>query len=1237
MLARFFVDRPIFAWVISAVIVLGGVAAGLTLPVAQYPEITPPTVVVTCAFPGASAQVVADTVAAPIEQQVNGVEKMLYMSSVCGNDGSYTLTVTFEIGTDSDIAQVLVQNRVALANPQLPPEVQRQGITVKKRSPDILLVVSLYSPDDTPPDSKRDQLYLSNYATIHVRDELSRLPGVGDVTIIGQQDYSMRAWLDPDKMQANGLTATDVVKAVQEQNVQVAAGQIGQEPAPRGQAYQLTLTTLGRLTDPEQFADIVLKTGSPDDPSAAPAAGAAAGVSAGAGGSGGATPTAGSASGTAAVGARATGTSNPNRARPVVRLRDVVRDDRPMEVVGDDGKPAEKLYRGIELTAKTQDVRGTLNGKPSAGCAIFQLPGSNALQTADAVRAKMEELKKKFPIGVDYVTRYDTTPFIRQSVAEVFHTLRDAVILVALVVLLFLQDWRAMILPMIDVPVSLTGTFMVMYMAGFSLNNLTLFGLVLAIGIVVDDAIVVLENIERWVAKGLDARSATIKAMGEITGPILAITLVLAAVFVPAAFVSGITGQFYRQFALTIAVAMAISAINAMTLSPSRAVAIFRSREQAPGREGKEGAHQGAEALPWWGWTALFGYGSYLLLEGLLGERLGLAARPLWQQVAIGVGFALPGLVAGYFAAGPLNKACAWVFGLFNKAFEWVTNAYGRTVALLLRAALFVLALYAGLLVLTYFGIIKTPFGFIPLQDKGYVLVNVELPDAASVQRTSEVMRQVDEIARKIPGVAGTVAYSGQSVLLGTNAPNFGTMFITFDDFDARKHDRKQYGLAILEQFNRTVQQEVIDARVIGLPAPAVNGLGTAGGYKVLVQDRGDLGPADLEAATLALTKKVEGDGGGKVFTQFKSAIPQLYVDVDRVKCKQLGVALNDVFQTLQVFLGGLYTNDFNKFGRTWQVNIQADAAFRVTPESVRGLRVRNDKGEMVTLGAVADVRDSFGPIVIQRYNLYPSAAVNGSLPQGTSTGDGIKIVEAAAKDTLSGQMQIEWTELTFLQIREGNSAIYAFVGGVLLVYFILAALYESWVLPLAVLLVVPMCVLSSVAGVRLFRQDINIFTQVGFLVLVGLAAKNAILIVEFARDRRAAGATATEATLDAVKTRLRPIVMTSLAFILGVVPLVLASGAGAEMRFTLGVAVFSGMIGVTGFGLLLTPVFYHTLEKWTTGEAPVAEKKDEDDGAKAGADGEAKTPHEEHGKPAAPPRHPDLDDPPPAPAGAAE
>ncbi len=1211
MLARFFVDRPVFAWVVSIVIVLAGVAAGFTLPIAQYPEITPPTVTVTCAYPGANARVVAETVAAPIEQQVNGVERMLYMSSQSGNDGSYALTVTFELGTDLNIAQVLVQNRVALAQPQLPSEVQRQGLTVKKKSPDILLVVNLFSPEDAPPEYRRDQLYMSNYATIFLRDEIARLTGVGDVTILGQQDYSMRAWLDPDKLGNYGLSANDVVKAIQEQNVQVAAGQIGQQPSPY-LAFQYTISTLGRLVDEEQFGEIVVKTANPTG-SAAPA--------------GGTGPGAAPQPATQAAGAGANTTNPSTRVRAVVKLKDVVRTDRTEMVRGPDGKSTPTQYRGIELTAKNQDVRSTLNGKPSAGLGIFQLPGSNALATADSVKRKMKDLKARFPLGLDYTVRYDTTPFIRQSVAEVFNTLRDAILLVAVVVLLFLQDWRAMILPMIDVPVALTGTFAVMWAAGFSLNNLTLFGLVLAIGIVVDDAIVVLENIERHVAEGMDARSATIKAMGEITGPIIAITLVLSAVFIPSAFISGISGQFFRQFALTIATAMLISAVNALTLAPARAVAIFKGREKkasgspAEGKQGDPGhgghldqargatgdpahdPHAGTEALPWWGWGGLFAWVAYEVVHAA-NAGPPVAADPTappapFDLAAFGEGalhfapYLGGGLVLGWFLAKYLNRAAAFVFKWFNKGFTRATNIYGRAVAGLLRVTAVVLVVYAGLLVLTYLGITKTPVGFIPMQDKGYVLVNVQLPDAASLDRTSEVMARINTIVNKTPGVAGNVGITGQSILLGAVGPNFGTMFVTFQDFDVRKEDKEQNGFRILRKLQGEFNREMYEAQVAAFPAPPVSGLGTAGGYKIIVQDRADQGPQALQAATDAFVAKLrETPGAGSAFTQYRATIPQLYAEIDRTKCKQLGVALADVFNTLQVYLGGVYVNDFNKFGRTWQVNVQADAPFRIDRESVGNLQVRNDQGSMVRLGALARIDDTAGPVSLQRYNMYAAASVNGNLPNTTSTGQGITLVKEAA-GSLPTQMATEWTELFFLQTQEGNSSLYAFSGAVILVYLILAALYESWTLPLAILMVVPMCVLSSVAGIRLVGLDINIFTQVGFLVLVGLASKNAILIVEFAEDERRKGANLWDATMAAVKTRLRPIIMTSLAFILGVVPLVLATGAGAEMRITLGIAVFSGMIGVTIFGVFLTPVFYYAIERWVVGDKPKGPKKD--------------------------------------------
>jgi multidrug efflux pump subunit AcrB len=1099
MLARFFIDRPVFAWVISIVIVLAGLAAAVTLPVAQYPDITPPSVQVSAAYPGASARVVAETVAAPIEQQVNGVEDMLYMSSTSGNDGSYNLTVTFNLGTDLNMAQVLVQNRVSLATAQLPDEVQRQGLTVKKKSPNILLVISLFSPDGS-----RDQLYLSNYAAIQLKDELARLDGVGDVVQFGQQDYSMRAWLDPDKMTAFRLTTDDVVKAIRSQNIQVAAGQLGQEPAPKGQAFQLTVSTQGRLIDPEQFGRIVVKTGEPGPDGAI---------------------------------------------RPAVRLKDVA---------------------AVELGAKSMDQRNTLDGKPAVGLAIYQLPGSNALDTADRVRAKMDDLAGRFPQGVAYAVRYDTTPFIQESVNEVFHTLRDAVILVALVVLFFLQDWRAVILPMIDVPVALTGTFAVMYLFGFSLNNLTLFGLVLAIGIVVDDAIVVLENIETWIARGFDPRAATIRAMDEITGPIIAITLVLSSVFVPSAFLPGITGEFFRQFAITIAAAMMISAINAMTMTPARAVAIFAAR-------GPHGHGHGAEALPWWGIAALLGWLTLAVLDRLFGHPGG------WAGYAAQAGYFVPGAVAGWFGARWVNRGLAWVFRWFNRGFDLVTRAYGRVVAGLLRLSLIVLVVYAGLLFLTYRGLTTTPVGFVPFQDKGYLLVNIQLPDAASLQRTSAVMAEVDQICRAEKGVGHTVGIAGYSILLGANGSNYASVFVILDEFDERKHDPDQNGFAILFRLQAKLRRDVQDATVMILPAPPVDGLGAAGGFKVMVQDRGDMGFDELARATNAFAREAaKAEGIGSASTQFRPAVPQLYADIDRVKCQQMGVDVSAVFDTLQSYLGGTYVNDFNRFGRTWQVKVQADAPFRVSPEYVNNLRVRNLKGEMVPLGAVATIRDATGPAFVQRYNMYPAAAVNGTLAPGTSTGDGIRVIDRVAAGTLPRQFTPAWTELFYLQMLEGNAAVWAFVGAVVLVFLVLAAQYESWSMPLAIVLVVPMCLLSAVIGVRLARLDINIFVQVGFVVLVGLACKNAILIVEFVKQKRQAGEPLRPAVIDASTARLRPIIMTSFAFILGVVPLLLASGAGAEMRATLGVAVFSGMIGVTLFGILLTPVFAYVIGKWT-------------------------------------------------------
>ena len=1107
MFARTFIDRPVMAWVISIVIVLFGLAALSKLPIEQYPEIAPPTIVVTATYPGASAEIVAATVSATVEQQVNGVERMLYMTSQATNDGGYTLTVTFELGTDLNIAQVLVQNRVQLSLPRLPVEVQRQGLTVKKRSPDVLLVVNLLSPEDTV-----KAFDLSNFATVQVIDELTRVKGVGDVSVFGRQDYSMRAWLDPDKLAAVNLTASEVVQAMQSQNVQVAAGQVGAEPSPAGTAFTYTLNALGRLATVEQFQQIVVKVGAP------------------------------------------TADSSGAMVRPAIRLKDVAR---------------------VQLASRNEDVTASSNGQPIIGVAVFQLPGTNALNTRDNVVAKMEELKKsRFPSGVDYVIRYDTTPFVRQSVREVFHTLRDAIILVAIVVLIFLQDWRAMILPMIDVPVSLIGTLAVMYIFGFTLNNLTLFGLVLAIGIVVDDAIVVLENVERWIAKGEDSRTATIHAMGEITGPIIAITLVLSSVFIPSALLPGITGQFYRQFALTIATAMVISAINAMTLTPSRAAAIFKNR-------GGPDGHAATESLPWYGWGALFGYFSHTLLEPLLAPRLNLHSDNDIVAVLIELIYAVPGVILGVIVARPLNALLRRFYKGFNWAFAKFTLGYRYTVQGLLYVAPLVILAFGGLLYVTYLGFTRTPIGFIPPQDKGYLIVTITLPDAAGVQRTREVVRQMDLMTRAVPGTKGTVCIIGQSLILGANGSNFATMFVTLNDFEERKHDPGLNAFAMLGKLQGMYTAEIQDAQINVFPPPPVSGLGNAGGFKIMVEDRGDLGAAELEAQTQALISATRGDPNITfAFTLFRAKVPQLFVNVDRQRAMQMGVPINSIFDTLQIYLGSAYVNDFNRDGRTWQVTAQADAQFRVTKEYIRNLKVKNDLGQMVPLGSVLDVSDSAGPIVLPRYNMYPAAALLGAFPPGVSTGSGIKAVERIARETLPKQVGTEWTELSYLQTQEGSGALYAFAGAVVLVYLVLAALYNSWSIPLAVILVVPMCLLCSIVGVTIVKGDINIFTQVGFIVLVGLACKNAILIVEFAQDLRRQGKPLKEATLEACQIRLRPIVMTSFAFILGVVPLLLAQGAGSEMRKALGIAVFSGMIGVTVFGVLLTPVFYYCIER---------------------------------------------------------
>jgi multidrug efflux pump subunit AcrB len=1162
LIAEFFVDRPIFATVISVVIVLAGGVAVFTLPVAQYPEVTPPTVQVTASYPGANAQTVRDTVAAPIEEQVSGVEGMMYMSSQSTNDGAYKLTVTFRLGTDSDIAQVLVQNRVSLALPVIPALVQSEGINVKKVSPNTLMIVNLISPD-----KRYDELFLSNYATIYIKDELGRLPGVAGITYFGQRDYSLRAWLDPDKLATLGITATDVVNAISQQNIQVAAGQIGQQPVPKGQQYQLTINTLGRLTDPEQFADIIVKAAGGGVPSQTPAATASNQANAGGAASGQSNSTSTTTTANAADG----GATSATAAEPstgIVRLRDVVTRT-------EDGQPR------VELGSQQYEQSCTLDGQPSVALSIFQLPGSNALDTAGGIYAKMKDLKTRFPEGLDYRIVYDTTPFIRESVNEVFRTLRDAVILVAIVVLLFLQDWRAMILPMIDVPVSLIGTFVVMAAMSFTINNLTLFGLVLAIGIVVDDAIVVLENIERQIATGLDARTATIRAMNEITGPILAITLVLSSVFIPCCFLGGVSGQFFRQFAITIAVSTVISAVNALTMTPSRAALIFSTEESGDRHQLKK------EALPWWLFGILGGLVTIWLGQAPLAHWLGVplddSGSYSWMPWAIDALAFIPGAIVGgvigWFIIRPINAALGLFFQAFNRFFDVVVAIYGRAVGGLLRISAIAILAYVGLLAVTYWQFNRTPTGFIPQQDKGYLILNVQLPDSASVERTDAVMARVEKLAHDTPGVEHTVGISGQSLILNANAPNLGSLYVMLKSFDERRTSDLTAD-AIAADLQKRCRSEVSEAIVSAFGAPPIDGLGSTGGFRLIIEDRGNLGLGPLQRVSQQIVANGNRTSELKdLFNSSGASTPWLYLDINRTKCEALGVSVADLFNTLQIYLGSYYVNNFNQFGRTWQVNVQADPHFRNGIPDVRQLQVRNNQGQMVRLATLLDVRDTSGPVMVLRYNLYSAAAITGDAAPGASSGQALERMERVAAKDLPASMAYEWTDLAFLQLEAGNTAMWFFVLAVAFVFLVLAAQYESWSLPLAVILVVPMCLLCSVVGVQIAHHDINIFTQIGFIVLVGLASKNAILIVEFAKVQHEAGADRRQATLDAVRLRLRPILMTSFAFILGVVPLVIAAGAGAEMRRTLGVAVFGGMLGVTLFGIFLTPVFFYVVQ----------------------------------------------------------
>jgi multidrug efflux pump len=1039
MFSHFFIRRPIFAAVLSIAITLAGAVAVVNLPLAQYPQITPPSIMVQANYPGADARVVAESVAAPIEQQVNGVEDMLYMVSQSNNDGSYNLTVTFKPGVNLNFAQVLVQNRINLAMPLLPDVVKQAGVTTRKRNPDILLVIGL-----TSPHGRYDQLYLGNYATIKLKDEIARVEGVGDVNQFGQQDYSMRLWLDPEKLAALGLNGYDVVTAVREQNMQVAAGHIGQQPQAKGSAFELPIATFGRLTEPEEFEDIVLRT------------------------------------------------ETDGRK---VRVRDVGH---------------------VELGARNLDTTSKLDGRPNASLAVWALPDANALATAQRVIDRMDQLKKSFPEDMDYTVSLDMTPFIRESIHEVVRSLVEAVALVAIVVLIFLQNWRSALIPLVAVPVAIIGTFAVMAAIGFSLNNLTLFGLVLAIGIVVDDAIVVVEAVEHHIEEGMTPRAAAHKAMDEVSGPVVAVALVLSAVFIPCAFISGITGMFFRQFALTIAVSTIISAFNSLTLSPALAAILLPPR----------------------------------------GARKDLLGRAL-------------------------DFALGWFFRLFNWSFRHGTDLYSRVIGLALRGSAIVLVLYAGLLILTWWTSNTLPSGYIPNQDQGRFYIAVQLPDATSMERTQKVVDRINELAKGMEGVYHTTEVAGQSFTLNANGSNFGQFFVTFKPFEERR-DPSLSAQAILKRLQEVLEREVPEAKVSLYTPPPVSGLGSASGFKIIIEDRGDLGLPEIEKQIDRLiARSRESTKVENLFSIFRANVPQLFVDLNREQCQTMGVNPRDVFNTLQVYLGSYYINDFNRFGRTWQVVAQAEGSFRTDPNKIKLLKVRNNRGEMVPLGTVLSIREIGGPINIGRYNMYPAAAILGATKPGVSSGEGIEEMERLCRETLPPGMAFEWTEINFMQVDAAKNIWnrLIFPLAVAFVFLVLAAQYESWALPLAVILVVPMCILGSLTGVWVSHGDINIFTQIGFVVLVGLASKNAILIVEFAKHKHEAGLSRHEATLQACRLRLRPILMTSFAFIFGVVPLLLGTGAGAEMRRTLGVAVFSGMLGVTLFGIFLTPVFFNVIE----------------------------------------------------------
>jgi multidrug efflux pump len=1169
MFSHFFIERPIFASVLSIVITLAGAVAVFHLPLAQYPPITPPSIWVQANYPGANAQTVADSVAAPIEQMVNGVEDMLYMVSQSNNDGSYQLTVTFKPGVNLNFAQVLVQNRINLALPLLPDVIKQTGVATRKRNPDILQVIAIYSPN-----GRYDQLYLSNFAAIRIADELKRLQGVGDVIIFGQQDYSMRIWLDPEKLASLNMAASDVANAVREQNRQVASGHIAAPPfgaltQPRapasegrkgaaGQLFEVPITMLGRLSEPEQFDEIVLRS---------------------------------------------------DRDGRIVRLKDVGH---------------------AVLGAKNLDSTSKLNGKPNGSIAVFALPDANSIEVADRVIAKMEELKKGFPEDIDYVVSLDMTPFIKESIKEVVYTLIEAIVLVAVVVMLFLQNWRSALIPMLAVPVAIVGTFAAMAVIGFSLNNLTLFGLVLAIGIVVDDAIVVVEAIEHHIEQGLSPRRAAHKAMDEVSAPVVAVGLVLCAVFVPCAFISGITGQFFRQFALTIAVSTVISAFNSLTLSPALAAILLQPHGAKKDLVGR--------LLHWsLGWFfGLFNWAFRRATAGyirLVGASLaGRAPLPvLLLAVAGGVyGWLLPSFphflldLHAYMHKWGVSLPDVFVqwahpehFWVWTKALpedvqhflqdrSWVPcemrMVVGVTgaglVGLLLHRLLgrwagrferrfalsgvaVVLLGYGAMLINTVYGFEQLPAGYIPNQDQGRFYIAVQLPDAASLERTQKVTDRIQQLVQEQPGVEYVTEIAGQSFTLNANGSNFGQFFVSFKPFEERR-DPSLSAQAIVNRVQALLNKEVPEAQVALFTPPPVSGLGSASGFKIIIEDRGGLGIVALQKQIEQLiARSRSSDKVENLFCIFRANMPELYMDIERDKCQAMGVNPLDVFLTLQIYLGSLYVNDFNKFSRTWQVNVQAQGDYRNDLSKIRLLQVRNMNGEMVPLGSVVSVREVGGPINIGRYNLYPAAAILGATKPGVSSGEGIEEMERLCREVLAPGMAFEWTEINYMQVLAAkniwNNLIFPLA--VVFVFLVLAAQYESWSLPLAVILVVPMCILGSLTGVAIAGDDINIFTQIGFVVLVGLASKNAILIVEFAKHKHEEGGLSRyEATLAACQLRLRPIIMTSFAFILGVLPLLLGHGAGAEMRQKLGVAVFSGMLGVTLFGIFLTPVFFYVI-----------------------------------------------------------